>query len=300
MKLRGFRAIVGICLVVILFLGVSGCAYIGERVAKKSMRTFFSMTHDDLIKHILLIDCDMLGREGIGGAGIITMLVNGFIYDHKEMNSLNALIYAAYGILVEHEDPEYARYLFQRGREYGMLSLKNNKKFREGLEKGVKIHKLVHHFDKGYEGPLLFTSLAWGLLVMLDPDDMFELVNMPDIIAMVDRSIELDEGYLYGLGLTFKGAYYAFVPEFMGLGGGPESSKATFDKAKSKSDGMVVLADTFRARYWATLMKDEEMFDEILKKTVELPRNYYREGTLLNELARWKARDYLREKDEWF
>ncbi|MDY6856548.1 MAG: TRAP transporter TatT component family protein [Thermodesulfobacteriota bacterium] len=300
MKLRRLRAIVGICLVLTFFLGVSGCAYIGERVAKKSIRTFFKMTHDDLIKHILLIDSDMLAREGIGGAGLITMLINGFVYDHREVNSLNALIYAAYGILVEYEDPKYAMYLYQRAREYGMLSLQNNKKFREGLERGEKIHKLVHHMGKEYTGPLLFTSLAWGLQVMLDPDDMFELVNMPDIIAMVDRSIELDEGYLYGLGLTFKGAYYAFVPEFMGLGGGPESSKATFDKAMEKSNGMLVLADTFRARYWATLMKDEEMFDTLLKKTIELPRNYFPEGTLLNELARWKARDYLKSKDEWF
>jgi hypothetical protein len=300
MELRRLRVIIGICLVVVFFLGVSGCAYVGERVAKKGVKTFFSMAHEDLVKHILEIDCDMLAREAVGGTSGITMLVNAFIPDNRELNTLNSLLYAAYGMLVEYEDPEYAMFLYGKSVNYGLTAMKNNKKFREGLEKGVKIHKLVHHLGKEYKGALLFCSLGWGMKIMLDPDDMFELINMPDVIAMVDRSIELDETYIYGLGYAFKGAYYAFVPEFMGLGGGPESAKATFDKSKAISDGKVVLADTFRARYWATLMKDEEMFDRLLKKTVEMPHGVPRESTLLNELSRWKAKEYIRDKDEWF
>jgi hypothetical protein len=300
MKSRRFRVIIGACLAVVFFLGVSGCAYVGERVAKKGVGAFFSMGHDDLIRHILEIDCDMLAREAVGGTSGITMLINAFVPNHRELNTLNSLLYAAYGMLVEYEDPEYAMYLYGKSVDYGLTSLKNNKKFREGLEKGVKIHKLVHHLGKEHKGALLFCSLGWGMKIMLDPDDMFELINMPDVIAMVDRSIELDEGYIAGLGLVFKGAYYAFVPEFMGLGGGPESSKATFDRAKAQSAGRTVLADTFRARYLATLMKDEEMFDRLLKITVEFPHGEPPELTLINELARWKAREYIRDKDEWF
>ncbi|MDY6855560.1 MAG: TRAP transporter TatT component family protein [Thermodesulfobacteriota bacterium] len=300
MKCGRVRFIVGVFLVVTLFMVVSGCTAFQTRILNYGVETFFEKGEDALIRHILEIDCDRLANDGIGGAALITILINNFLGDHKAINTLNSLFYAAYGILIEYEDLKHAMYLYKKSREYGMTALKTNKKFREGLEKGIKIHKLVHYLGEEYKGPLLFTALGWGMQVMLGPDDMFELVNMPDIIAMVDRSIELDEEYLYGLGLTFKGAYYAFVPEFIGLGGGPESSKATFDKAKKVSDGMVFLADTFRARYWATLMKDEEMFDILLNKTVELPRNYFREGTLLNELARWKAGEYLRDKYEWF
>ncbi|MDY6855561.1 MAG: TRAP transporter TatT component family protein [Thermodesulfobacteriota bacterium] len=300
MKSGRVRGIVGVCLVVVFFLGVSGCAYVGERVAKRSMRTFFSMTYEDLIKHILLIDCDMLARDGVGGAAVITQLVNTFIADQRELNSINALVYAAYGILVEYEDPKYAMYLLKKGTEYGLTALKTNKKFREGLEKGEKIHTLVQHLGKEYKGPLLFTALGWFYIIYIDPDDMFELVNLPDVIAMLDRSLELDDEYLYGLGMAFRGGYYAFLPEMLGLGGGPESSTATFDKAKEMSDGKVVIADTLRARFLSTLMKDEEEFDRLLKKTVELPRNYYPEATLLNELARWLAKQWIRDKDEWF
>ena len=300
MKCGRVKCIVGVCLIVVFFLGVSGCAYIGERVAKKSIRTFFSMTYDDLIKHILLIDSDMLAREGVGGASVITMLVNGFVDDHRELNSINALLYSAYGILVEYEDPEYAMYLLRKGVEYGLTALNTNKKFREGLEEGVKIHKLVRHLDEKYRGPLLFTALGWFYIIYIDPDDMFELVNLPDVISMLDRSIELDDEYLYGLGMAFRGAYYAFLPEMMGLGGGPKTAKAAFDKAKAMSDGKVVIADTLRARFLCTLMKDEEMFDTLLKKTVELPHDYFPEGQLLNELARWMAGQWIRDKDEWF
>jgi len=212
----------------------------------------------------------------------------------------SAQLYLTYGFLIEDVDPAQAKELYIKGREYGLRALKQDNRCREGLESGRRISELVGDLGEEYKEALCWTGLNGGLWLFLNMNDPSILSEMGDVISVVKRSIELDETYFYGIGKVFMGAYYALVPAFLESAAGPENSAKMFQEARSVSDGKFLLVDLFEARFLATKINDQELFQKRLKAVLSADAKALKDASLINRLSKMKADYYLKHQGDYF
>ena len=211
-----------------------------------------------------------------------------------------AFLYCAYGLFMEEKEPKFAKELFAIGKDYGIRALKQNRKFRKGLERGDKLADLVGNLGKGYVRPMIWTGLNSGLWIVHNMDDPEALMGMADTIALIKRSIELDENFYHGAGKMFLGAYFALLPEYLGLGGGPENSRKMFAESRAIENGNFLLIDVLEARFLSTTVEDEDRFEELLKGVIAKDPTGVKGVRLINELAKMKAKYYLEKQSSFF
>ncbi len=241
-----------------------------------------------------------LVKEGISSQVILVTALTEMSPDNIRFLRECSFLYCSYAMFIEDDDPEFAKELYTIGQDYGMRALKQNRKFRKGLEEGKPIAELVGFLGKKYAPALCWTALNGGFRLILNLDDPMVMFEMADIVAMAKRSTELDETYFYGASMVFMASYYGMIPEFVGLGGGPKASSKAFKEAREISDGKFLLADLFEARFLAVTINDKKLFKEKLKTVLDGDSKALEGGQLLNELAKMKARIYLEKQEKYF
>ena len=295
MRLQNIRDVVlitGIFLVLIAS-GTLGCARVRVNMIEAPMVS-------NMVDKITDTRSARLAKDGLAGQVLSVTAITETSPNNFRLLKECALLYCVYGVFIEDEDPEYAKELYSIGKEYGLRALKQDSKFKEGLEGGKKISGLVDNLGKKYAEALCWTGLNGGLWLILNLDDPAVLMEMADIIAVVKRSIALDLTYFYGIGKIFMGAYYALVPVFLDPEGGPENSSKMFQEARSISDGKFLLVDLFEARFLATAMNDQDLFKKRLKKVLSADSGGLKGAYLINELSKMKAEYYKRHQDALF
>ena len=239
-------------------------------------------------------------REGIAGN---TLLVTAFSEISPNNNLLlekSAYLYCAYGLMVEDTDPEFASELYSLGKDYGMRALKQKRCFRKGLESGKHIPELTGCLGRGYKAALLWAGIANGLWIFRNMDDSAALIEIADAVALVERSIELDPNYFFGIGKLFLGAYYALIPDFFGTGGGPEASARMFAEARAASGGRLLMVDVFEARFLDTQLKNKAEYIRKLERVLAADPDILPEYKSFTAIAKQKARFFLDHMDEFF
>jgi predicted anti-sigma-YlaC factor YlaD len=86
-----------------------------------------------------------------------------------------------------------ARRLYRRARDYGLRGL--------GLGQEQLRHeprRTLAALPRSEAGLLYWTGAAWGALIGLSKSDPEALAELPIVEAMIDRALELDEGYEHG------------------------------------------------------------------------------------------------------
>ncbi len=285
--------------IVILCSGLAGCGMIRGTIQRVGI-CILDTTILDLVDKIMDTKSGTMVQNGLAGDILLITGITELSPKNYKLLAQCALLYGAYGLFIEDENPELASELYTIGKSYGVRALCLNKKFRKGYENGDKIPALVKYVDEDYIEAVTWTALNHGLYLILNMDDPMVLINMPDVVALAERSTELQEDYFYGVGMLVMAAYYSIVPEFLGLGGGPESALKTFDKAATFSDGNLLLVDVFKARFYAPVIKDSDLFDSLLEDVLKTDSSVLKGGALLNELAKIKAKYYLEHKDDFF
>ena len=294
MKKVGVRTIFSVVgLMLLLNVGSMGCIKTGVKMMAPKMV-------EELITKIQMNKSARLVKEGLPGQVLLMASITEMAPDNIKLLTNCAFAYCAYGMFIEDEDPEYAMEMYLTGKEYGLRALKQDGKFCKGLASGKKISELTETLGKKYMEALCWTAMNAGLWIMLNIDDPEAQMQMADTIGLITRSIKLDENYFHGVGKTFLGGYYSFIPEFLGLGGGPDNAAKMFKKARKVTNGKLLLVDVFEARYLATSLDDEEKFDRLLKFVVETKLEGAEGLNLMNALAKKKAKIFIEHKDEYF
>jgi hypothetical protein len=277
-----------------------GCAQVSRMTTTMGINMGIAPAIPLMIDKIKDTKSGRLAEKGFAGQ---LLMVTGFVelspYNAKLLNEA-AFLYCSYGIFMEDNEPEFAKELYEIGKEYGLRALKLNRKFRKGLERGEKISNLVQHIGKSQVPALIWTGLNSGLWIVLNMDNPEALMGMADTIALIKRSLELDPNFYFGAGKMFLGAYYAMLPEYLGLGGGPENSKKMFEEARSVENGRFLLVDVLEARYLSTSIEDTDSFERLLNGVIEADPSELKGVRLINELSKSKARFYLKNQEKFF
>ena len=229
-------------------------------------------------------------------------MLNSFIRLDPENTQLH--VYAAqayYGLAYgfnEDKDINRAEQFYVRGLKHGFialeqLGLKDIKKLNPD-----ELEQQLEKLTKDNVAALFWTASNWAKLIDINRDDTTRLIELPKPTAMMQRVLELDDTFYYGGAHMYFGVFYGARPPM--FGGDFEKSKMHFDRAREITDGKLLVADLLQAQYLSRQMFDQTDFRQRLKFIINAPEDIYPELTLLNQIAKRKAKLLLGMEQKWF
>ncbi len=229
-------------------------------------------------------------------------MLNGMIYLDPENIQLHT--YAAqayYGLSYgfnEDKDIERASAFYQRGLKHGLTALALSGLSDVKTITPDDLEQQLQKLNKDSVAALFWTASNWAKWIDLHRDTAEALIQLPRPTAMMQRVLELDESFYYGSAHMYFGVYYGSRAPM--LGGNFALSRQHFDKAREITDNKLLVADLLQAQYLSRQMFDREDFHQRLTKIIAAPEDLYPELTLLNQIAKRKARLLLTREDQWF
>ena len=242
-------------------------------------------------------------RTFTAGAPSNLLLMEGLIRTEPESRSLRvtaSMSYFSYAFLFDDPaDEGYASMLYLKGLEHGKAALLLNEKMRAAWDKPFDqfVEGTKQLTDKDLEAAV-WTVANWSQFIALHLDSTQVLTQIPRVVALLERAIQIDGEYLEGLPLMIMGSLHAFRPPLMG--GNPEASRKAFDAAIAVSEGKFLLASYFYAKFYCYRVQDADEFEKRLLYVLEQPDTIMPEYRLMNAMAKQRAATLLKEKNELF
>jgi len=206
-----------------------------------------------------------------------------------------------------HRDPhlievhrERARRLYLRGREYGLrlLALRHDA-LAASLNADLPALRASLAPLRREDVPALFwTAYGWAGSIHWSLDRPEMLADLPRVLVMMDRVLELDEKYFFAGAHLFFGAYYA--SRSRALGGDPERAKSHLDRVLELAGPTILMGRLFLADPYAIQVQDRTLFETELRLILDAPEDLSRDYRLLNQVAKARARLLLERIDELF
>ncbi len=200
---------------------------------------------------------------------------------------------------VEDTDPERAKSLYLRARDYGMQILSKRREFDASRSGDLGQFKIALEKFEAKDVPALFwTANAWASWINLSFTDPQALADLPRVQMLMERVIALNENYFFGGAHLFFGTIYAARPPI--LGGDIEKSKYHFDKCFERANHKFLLPYVYFARFYATRQFDQELYIRILDEVIQTPDDILVDQRLPNAIAKQKAKLLLERVEEFF
>ncbi len=238
-------------------------------------------------------------REGMPA---YLMLIDGMIQavpDNEQLLIAAAQSYSSFASLfVEDQDKEYASLLYEKGRRYALRSLEM-RGFRKPLQRPFDDFKEGLKRLGKKEVPYLFwAATCWANWIRLNLDSVEAISELPRVEWMMERALELDEGFYYGGPHLFMGIWYATRPKI--AGGDLNKAQEHFLKALDLGQGKFLMAHVYYANYYARNMTNKDLFTSTLQKVLETPAETSPDLVLINTVAKKQAKELLSHVEEYF
>jgi predicted anti-sigma-YlaC factor YlaD len=190
-----------------------------------------------------------------------------------------------------------ARRLYLRARDYGLRGLEvAHRGFRDEL---FDEPELAVRRARKKDVPLLYwTALAWGAAISVSKDDPHRVAELPQLESLIDRALELEEGYGDGAIHTFL-ITYEMSRE--GASGDP------VDRARHHLERAVELSGGMAAGPWVTYAEsvcvqeqDLEGFERALASALAIDPDAQPESRLINIIMQQRAHWLQSRREELF
>ncbi len=144
---------------------------------------------------------------------------------------------------------------------------------------------------------LFYLSAAWGLAISnaLDQPDL--VADLPVVRALLDRALELDEGYGRGSVHAALITIESLPPQ---LGGSPERAREHFERAVDLSDGLDAGPYLTLALGVSVPEEDRAGFEDLLNRALAIDPDEDTSLRLLNVVNQRRARRLLDRVDDLF
>jgi hypothetical protein len=220
--------------------------------------------------------------------------------DNERLRMSASMLYFSYAFTFDDPaDAGYASMLYLKGLDHAKAALLRNEKIRSVWDKPYR------DFAEGAKSvtardleATVWTAANWSQFIALHLDSTQVLTQIPKLVTLLQRAVEIDGTYFEGLPLMIMGSLHAFRPPMMG--GDPEASRKSFEAAFAVSDRKFLLASYLYAKFYCYRIQDADEFEKTLRFVLEQPDSIMPEFRLLNALAKQKAATLLKEKDELF
>jgi hypothetical protein len=238
-------------------------------------------------------------REGMPA---YLMLVDGMVEgwpDKPELLLAAAQAYSSFNaVLGDDKDKEYANLITAKSRDYALKTLVA-RGFKDPLKSSFDdfAHDVASCGKK--DVPYIFWSATcWANWIMLNVDSIEAVAQLPRVQLMMQKALELDEGFYYGGPHLFMGIWFAARPAV--AGGDLQKAKEHFLKAIDLGKGKFLMAYVYYADNYARRAADKALFVATLEKVLQTPADSVPELTLINTVAQKKAKALLGRVKEYF
>jgi predicted anti-sigma-YlaC factor YlaD len=193
---------------------------------------------------------------------------------------------------------ERAKKLYLRGRAYLLQAMEiRHPGFGTALEEGRQAPLLADM--EGEDVPYLFwTAASWMGAFSTDAFDLELLMSVPKAVSLMERALEMEEGFGGGMIHDFFISYYGSVPEAMG--GSEEKARHHFARAVTFSEGMSASPYVALATTVSVKNQDAAEFRELLGKALAIDPDASPENRLANTLSQRKAHWLLEHLEDFF
>lgn len=143
-------------------------------------------------------------------------------------------------------------------------------------------------FEKADAESLLWVGLAWlsrGGVAAERPEIVAELYVG---VALLERSVQLDDSFAWQSGRAGLGAYHARAPDAE-----LKEAKDLFEAALTKTARRALSLQVMYAQNYACQAHDEKLYRALLEEVLAAPVDRLPEQRLENAIARRKAQRYL-------
>lgn len=183
-----------------------------------------------------------------------------------------------------------AREAYERAVKFGTLLLEQRRPGFVAAQRNYDTMKAyLAGFEKADAENLLWLGLAWlsrGGVAAERPEVVAELFVG---VALLERSVELDETLAFATGLAALGAYHARAPDAE-----LEQGRAQFEKALALTGHKALTVQVMYAQNWACQARDEAAYRRLLDEVLAAPDDVLPAQQLENTIARRKAERYLK------
>ena len=210
-----------------------------------------------------------------------------------------AEIYTSYATLVEVDDPQRAKHLYYRAKEYGLKAL-SLRLSQPGLLQApyAEFIRVTDDLEASDLPVVFWAASSWGAWISANIESMAALAELPKVIKLMQWIVAQDETFQYGSSHVFLGSYYAALPPM--LGGDPEKAAEHFDRAVAISQGQVLMVYVAKAKFYARNTFDRVLYESLLNQTLTSPADAVPELTLQNIAAQKQAQILLDQADDFF
>ncbi len=235
------------------------------------------------------------------GAPSYLILVDGLIAGDEESVSLNlagAKLYGSYASAFVDDELRASR-LANKAFSYARQALCQHQ------SQSCDLHLLKDEtFESALNGldvadlPVLYGfATAWAGWIQANSSDWNAIAGLTRLKQTFARCIELDPAYDQGGAYLYLGVLEAQVPP--SLGGKPDLARSHFEQAIELSSGRNLMVNVLMAEYYARLVFDQELHDQLLTEVGEA--DAVSPGlTMINTLAKERAVELLAESDDLF
>lgn len=190
-----------------------------------------------------------------------------------------------------------ARRLYLRAQRYGLRGLEAG---HPGFSEALLAHpKATAHCATKKDVPLLYwTACAWAGAISLSKDNPDLISQVPAMEALIDRALELDEGFDHG---AIHGFLIAYEMSRQGAAGDPAArAREHFDRAMALSGGKEAAPLLALAESVAVQKQDVKQFDSLLQQALAINPDGNPETRLVNLVMQRRARWLLSRKSDLF
>lgn len=251
-----------------------------------------------LSKAILNEDDPLLVRDGLPA---YLLLIDGLIIDNPESEGLlvaGAKLNGAYGSIFANDKARSIQ-MAKKAFDYAHRAM------CETVEEVCTAEKTPYRQFKTHlaeieedDVPVAYAyASAWAGVIQANSKDWKAVADIPKVEALLERIIDLAPDYEYGRPHLYLGVMRSQIPP--SLGGRPEEGRKEFEAAIRLSDGKDMMAKVMFAEYYARLVFNKELHDQLLKEVIhgdpKVPGL-----TLTNTLAQQRARELMKSGKDYF
>jgi predicted anti-sigma-YlaC factor YlaD len=190
-----------------------------------------------------------------------------------------------------------ARRLYLRARNYGLRGLEVR---HHGFQKAFDGNpKTAVAMVKRKDVPLLYwTAVSWAAAISVSKDNPELIGGLPQVEALIDRALELDEAFDYGAIHTFLITYEMGRPS--GEGDPVARSRKHFQRALELSGGQLAGPMVSFAEAVSVQRQDQAEFKSLLERALAIDPNTKPQWRLVNLIMQQRARWLLDHNDDLF
>lgn len=216
------------------------------------------------------------------------------------LNEYAAQAYYGYTYaFVEDHDRRRASKLYYRGFIHGKAALAEHDLNEVQLEGRLNVLQAVlKQLDRDAVPALFWTASNWAKWIDMNRDSVRALAQMPRVVLLMQRVLELDENYYFSGAHLFFGVYYGSRSPMMG--GNFALSEKHFNRARKDTHNKILLPDLLEAQYLDRQRFDRAAFHQRLQHIIDAPADLYPAQAFINTIAKQKAVELLKREDEWF